>query len=106
MKHMPSSPNYKRDYKQERKTAKKRGETGVGSKSKDATRHRARRALEKKLGKKLSPNQHVDHKKSLKSGGSNSTSNLRVRSAKSNCSAGGKSGNRAGKAAGGRKGKK
>ncbi len=49
---MPSSNNYNRDYKTERKTAKKRGETGVGSKSGDATRHRARRLLEKELGKK------------------------------------------------------
>lgn len=100
---MPSSPNYKRDYKQERRTAIKRGETGVGSKSKDATRHRARRKVEKKLGRKLSPNEHVDHKKSLKSGGGNGTANLRVRDAKSNTSAGGKAGNRAGKAAGARK---
>ena len=103
---MPSSKNYVRDYKQERKTAIKRKETGVGSKSKDATRHRARRKVENKLGHKLPSTTHVDHKKSLKSGGSNSTSNLRTRSAKSNCSAGGKAGNRAGKAAGGRKGKK
>jgi hypothetical protein len=39
-----------RDLKQERITAIRRGETGVGSKSKDATRHRARRAYEKKHG--------------------------------------------------------
>lgn len=103
---MPSSPNYKRDYKQERKTAIARGETGVGSKSGDATRHRARRALEKKLGKKIPSHIDVDHKRSLKSGGSNSTSNLRLRSKSANRSAGGKSGNRAGKAAGGRKGSK
>lgn len=103
---MPSSPNYKRDYKQERKTAKKRGETGVGSKSADATRHRARRKLEKEGRVKKGDGKHVDHKKTLKSGGSNAKSNLRVRSAKSNTSAGGKAGNRAGKAAGGRKGKR
>ena len=103
---MPSSANYVRDYAQERKTAKKRGETGVGSKSSDAVRHRARRKLEK-LGKvKKGDGKHVDHKKTLKSGGSNSVKNLRVRSAKSNTSAGGKAGNRAGKAAGGRKGKR
>lgn len=100
---MPSSPNYKRDYKQERRTAIKRGETGVGSKSKDATRHRARRKVQKKLGRKLSTNEHVDHKKPLRSGGSNGTKNLRVRSASSNTSHGGKIGNRAGKAAGARK---
>lgn len=103
---MPSSKNYVRDLKQERKTAIKRGETSVGSKSKDATRHRARRALENKLGHKIPSNKDVDHKKSLKSGGSNSTSNLKVSSQSENRSKGGKSGNRAGKAAGGRKGKK
>ena len=97
---MPSSPNYVRNYQQERRTAKKRGETGVGSKSKDATRHRARRKVEKRLGRKLGTNEHVDHK----SGMSNKSSNLRVRSAKSNTSAGGKKGNKAGKAAGARKG--
>jgi len=103
---MPSSPNYKRDYKQENKTAKKRGETGQGSKSGDATRHRARRKVEKTRGKAAVKGKDVDHKKSLKSGGSNSKSNLRVRSVSANRSAGGKSGNRKGKAAGGRKGKR
>ena len=102
---MPSSANYKRDYKQERKTAKKRGETGIGSNSGDATRHRARRKVEKSKGK-LSSSTHVDHKKPLKSGGSNAKSNLRVRKASPNMSSGGKAGNRTGKAAGGRKGKK
>lgn len=103
---MPSSKNYKRDYTQERKTAKKRGETGVGSKSGDATRHRARRKLENEGRVKKGDGKHVDHKKTLKSGGSNSKSNLRVRNASKNMSAGGKSGNKAGKAAGGRKGKR
>jgi hypothetical protein len=81
---MPSSPNYKRNYKQERKTAASRGETGVGSKSGDATRHRARRLLAKALGKDIPGNKDVDHKKKLKSGGTNSVSNLRVRSKSSN----------------------
>lgn len=103
---MPSSPNYVRDYKQERKTAKKRGETGIGSKSGDATRHRARRKVVKAKGAAAVAGKDVDHKKSLKSGGSNGKSNLRVRTVKSNRSAGGKAGNRKGKAAGGRKGKK
>lgn len=76
---MPSSKNYKRDYAQESRTAKKRGETGVGSKSGDATRHRARRKYEKENGE-LPSNVDVDHKKKLKDGGSNSSSNLRKRS--------------------------
>jgi hypothetical protein len=94
-----------RDLKQERKTAIARGETGVGSKSKDATRHRARRAYEKKHGD-LPSNVDVDHKRTLNSGGSNSVSNLRARSQKSNRAEGGKSGNKAGKAAGARKANK
>ena len=98
---MPSSKNYKRDYKQENKTAKKRGETGKGSKSGDATRHRAAA----KHGK-CPKGKEVDHKKTLKKGGSNKKSNLKCRSVKSNRSAGGKSGSKKGKAAGGRKGKK
>lgn len=102
---MPSSPNYVRDYEQERKTAKARGETAQGRKSGDATRHRARRKVEKTLGRKLSKDEHVDHKKTLKSGGSNNPKNLRVRSASDNMAAGGRSGSKAGKAAGGRKGK-
>jgi hypothetical protein len=100
---MPSSKSYKRDYKQERKTAKKRGETGVGSKSGDATRHRARRKAAKTQNV---AGKDVHHKKPLKSGGSNSKSNLKAVSKSKNRSAGGKAGNRKGKAAGGRKGKK
>lgn len=103
---MPSSPNYVRDYKQERKTAKARGETGVGSESSDAKRHRARRKMEKKLGRKLKSTEHVDHKNRVKDGGSNDTSNLRVISQHANESDGGKVGNRKGKAAGARKGHK
>lgn len=101
---MPSSKNYKRDYKQERKTAKKRGETGVGSKSSDAKAHRARRKLEKEGKVKKGDGKDVDHKKPQKSGGSNKRSNLRVKSKSSNRSHGGKIGNKAGKAAGARKG--
>lgn len=103
---MPSSPNYKRDLAQERRTAIKRGETGVGSNSSDAKRHRARRAMEKKLGRKLRPDEHVDHKKPISKGGSNDTSNLAIRPASDNTSHGGKIGNKAGKAAGARKGHK
>ena len=105
---MPSSPGYVRNYKQERLTAIKRGETSVGPNSKDAIRHKARRIVEKKLGQKLPTSVQVDHKETLKSGvlGANAPSNLRVRDAKENMSAGGKSGSKAGKAAGGRKGAK
>lgn len=94
-----------RDFQQERKTAKKRGETGVGSKSGDSTRHRARRKFEKENGK-VGAGKEVDHKKTLKSGGGNGKANLRARTVKSNRAAGGKAGSKAGKAAGGRKGAK
>lgn len=71
---MPSSPNYKRDYKQEYKTQKLRGEVG-GSDSDNAKRKRARRlALRMGMVKK---GQDVDHKRPLSKGGSNAPSNLR-----------------------------
>lgn len=98
---MPSSKNYVRDYAQERRTAIKRGETGVGSSSGDATRHRARRIAEHKLGKAALKGKDVDHIRTLQSGGSNSASNLRARSIHSNRSAGGKSGSTTGKSRGG-----
>lgn len=101
---MPSSKGYKRDYEQERKTAISRGETGKGSSSGDAMRHRARRVVEKRSGKSAIKGKDVDHIKTVKSGGSNSPSNLRIRSVSGNRSDGGKSGSRDGKASGGRKG--
>lgn len=84
----------KRDYARERELAIRRGETGIGSKSGDATRHRARRKVESKLGRKLSPEEVVDHINPVKSGGGNGHSNLRVRKLKSNAAHGGKIGNR------------
>jgi len=72
---MPSPPGYKRDYKQEAKTAKRRGEQGVGSGSGSAKRHRARRKMLK--AGKTSPGQDVDHKKPIRSGGGNDMNNLR-----------------------------
>lgn len=79
---MPSSPNYKRDLKQEYKTAKARGEVGVGSDSPNAKRKRARRAaLKMGLVKK---GQDLDHKKPLSKGGSNSPSNWRATSPSAN----------------------
>ena len=79
---MPSSPNYKRDFKQEAKTAKKRGEQGTGSKSGSALRHVARRLM-KKLGR-VRKGQDVDHKTPIGRGGSNLLSNLRALSPSSN----------------------
>lgn len=90
-------PMKKRNYKQERRTAKARGETGVGSSSGDARRHRDRRAHEKKNGK-IPAGKELDHK------GRNGTGSTRVISKKANRSDGGRKGDRKGKAAGGRKG--
>lgn len=73
---MPSSDGYVRNYKQEYKTAKDRGEVGTGSESGNAKRHRLRRkAL--KLGM-VKPGQDLDHKKPLSKGGSNSLKNARA----------------------------
>jgi hypothetical protein len=73
---MPSSPGYKRNYKQEVKTAEARGELDAGSNGDNAKRKRARRAaLKKGLVKK---GQDWDHKKALSMGGSNSLKNGRA----------------------------
>lgn len=73
---MPSSPNYKRDYKQEYKTSKSRGEIGTGTNSSNAKRHRLRRqAL--KLGM-VKPGQDLDHKVPLSKGGGNTLKNARA----------------------------
>ena len=81
---MPSSKGYKRNYAQEYKTAKKRGEVGTGSDGDNARRKRDRRALEKKLGRKLRSDEEVDHIKPLSKGGSSDSSNLRVKKKSAN----------------------
>ena len=70
---MPSSPNYKRNYKQEEKTARARGDT-----KKRAERNAARRELMKEGKVHKGDGKDVDHTKPLGKGGSNSPSNLRV----------------------------
>lgn len=79
---MPSSPNYKRDYKQEAKTAKARGEVGTGSNSGSAKRHRARRLMLKKG--LVKPGQDVNHKKPIAKGGGNHVGNLEAQSPSKN----------------------
>lgn len=74
---MPSSPNYKRNYKQEYATAASRGEI-KGS----MLRKRARRMMLKKG--LVKPGQDVDHKRPLSKGGANKPSNFRVVSASAN----------------------
>ena len=75
---MPSSPNYKRDYAQEKVTSDARGE-----KVKRAERNRARRIMVKKG--MVKPGQDVDHKVPLGQGGAaTAVSNLRAVSAHNN----------------------
>lgn len=79
---MPSSPNYKRDYDQEYKTQKERGENGTGSDSGNAKRKRLRRKM-LKLGM-VKPGQDVDHKKPLSKGGANTVKNGKAASPSEN----------------------
>lgn len=77
---MPSSPGYRRNYAQEYKTAKARGEVGTGGDSDNAKRLKLRRQLVKEGRVHKGDGKDVDHKVPLSKGGSNSTSNARVRS--------------------------
>lgn len=79
---MPSSKNYTRDYKQEAKTAKARGEQGTGSNAGSAKRHRLRRKM-LKLGM-VKPGQDVDHRKPLSKGGANTVKNATATSPSKN----------------------
>lgn len=98
---MPSSPNYKRDLDQERKTHLARGGKEI-----DRKRAQAQRNAKKNGKRKTGDGKDTGHKKALKSGGSSGNKNLKAQDRGSNRSAGGKSGNKAGKARGGRIGNK
>jgi len=74
---MPYMTNGKRDYKKELSWEKEKKPTRVKDRA-------ARNAARKKMGLKVGDPRQVDHKKPLKSGGSNSRKNLRVVSAKTN----------------------
>lgn len=77
---MPSSPNYKRDYAQEKKTSDARGE-----KPKRAARNRARRIAINAGMIKPGSNKDIDHKTPLGQGGApTKLSNLRAASASDN----------------------
>jgi 5-methylcytosine-specific restriction endonuclease McrA len=77
---MPSSPNYKRNYKEEYRNYD--GTTAV--KKKRAKRNKARRIMEREGRVRKGDGKDVDHKRPLSKGGSSSRSNLRVTSARSN----------------------
>ncbi len=81
---MPSSPGDKRDYRQEYKTAKARGEVGSGGDSDNAKRKKLRRQMEKAGKVKKGDGKDVDHKTPLSKGGANTTKNARVVSASTN----------------------
>lgn len=73
---MPSAPGYVRNYKQEDKTAKARGEEGVGPSSGNAERGRLRRlALKRGMVKK---GEDLAHKVALSGGGANTLANARA----------------------------
>ena len=72
---MPSSPGYKRNYKQEMKTATKRGEDKDRAQRNKARRHAIATGKVAKGDKR-----DIDHKVPLRSGGSTALSNTRVRS--------------------------
>ena len=76
---MPSSKNYKRDYKQEWATAKSRGED-----TDNAMRHRARYAMEKEGKVSRNDGKDVGHVTAVKRGGTNAPSNLKVQSQSEN----------------------
>ena len=80
---MPSSPGYKRDYAQETRTAKARGETG-GSDSDNAKRLKLRRQMIADGKVHRNDGKDVDHTKPLSKGGSNTEANARVRSPHAN----------------------
>jgi len=73
---MPSSPNYKRDYRQEYDAYQ-----GTETQKKNrAQRNKARRMLEREGVVSKGDGKDVDHIKTLKSGGTSARSNLRMRS--------------------------
>ena len=77
---MPSSPGYVRNYTEEAKTAKARGEQGTGPTSGSAQRHKARR-LALKLGMiKPGSKSDINHIKPIVKGGKTTASNINVES--------------------------
>jgi len=81
---MPSSPGYRRDYRQEYKTAKGRGEVASGPNGDNAKRKRLRRQFEAQGKVHKGDGKDVDHKTPLSKGGGNTKRNGRVVSASNN----------------------
>jgi hypothetical protein len=72
---MPSSPNYKRDYRQEYDSYQGKDE----QKKKRAERNKARRMLTREGVVSKGDGKDVDHKKPLSKGGTTSRSNLKAK---------------------------
>ena len=77
---MPSSPNYKRNYKEEYKKYQGSDE----QKKKRAMRNNARRRMEDEGRVRKGDGKDVEHKKPLAKGGGNGRSNLTVKSKSDN----------------------
>jgi hypothetical protein len=77
---MPSSPNYKRDYRQEYDAYQGKDE----QKKKRAQRNKARRMLEREGVVSKGDGKDVDHKKPLSKGGTTARSNLKAKPASAN----------------------
>lgn len=77
---MPSSKNYKRNYKEEYAQS----QSSEDDKKKRAMRNKARRTMEREGKVHKGDGKDVDHKTPLVKGGSNSKSNWKVTSASSN----------------------
>jgi hypothetical protein len=78
---MPSSPGYKRDYKQENKYKSSDEQIHARVLRNKARREALRKGLVKKGDKK-----HVGHIKAISKGGTNAPSNLRIESRSRNTS--------------------
>lgn len=70
---MPSSPDYQRDYRQEKRTSDARGE-----KPKRAARNRARRIMMKAGMVRKGDGKDVEHSTELSAGGTNARKNLKA----------------------------
>jgi 5-methylcytosine-specific restriction endonuclease McrA len=77
---MPSSKNYKRDYKEEYKVS----QSSPREKKSRAMRNAARRELMKEGRVEKHDGKDVDHKTPIAKGGGNKRSNLRVQSKSAN----------------------
>lgn len=76
MPQKPSDRNYKLEYKRDHSSPEQI--------KRRAKRVQARRVMKKELGAAAIAGKDIDHKKKLRSGGTNARSNLRVRSIKAN----------------------